>query len=249
MLRPKTVVGFLLCALFVHGVLCLRASAASDGRLVARPSKPSGTCSPGDHALGIGKERDGILYVPSAITAGKPLPLLVMLHGAGGRLEKILDPMRERAEKNGFLLLVPESRAKTWDVITQGRFGLDVEFIDRALKQIFKSCPVQSNRLAIGGFSDGATYALSLGVTNGHLFTQILAFSPGFYAPGEPQLGPKIFVSHGKNDEILPIERCGRQVVRELQEQGYRVHFREFDGGHEIPKEVMDEALGWFLTS
>ncbi len=30
------------------------------------------------------------------------------------------------------------------------------------------------------GFSDGASYALSLGVPNGDLFTHIVAFSPGF---------------------------------------------------------------------
>jgi phospholipase/carboxylesterase len=34
--------------------------------------------------------------------------------------------------------------------------------------------------VALGGFSDGASYALSLDLTNGDLFASLIAFSPGF---------------------------------------------------------------------
>jgi predicted esterase len=34
--------------------------------------------------------------------------------------------------------------------------------------------------LAVSGFSDGASYALSIGPANGDLFTHVMAFSPGF---------------------------------------------------------------------
>jgi len=37
------------------------------------------------------------------------------------------------------------------------------------------------------GFSDGASYALSVGITNGDLFTHVIAFSPGFVAPARQQ--------------------------------------------------------------
>jgi len=51
--------------------------------------------------------------------------------------------------------------------------------------------------VAIQGFSDGASYALSLGLTNGDLFTHVIAFSPGFAAPAEQRGRPRIYVSHG----------------------------------------------------
>ena len=37
--------------------------------------------------------------------------------------------------------------------------------------------------MCASGFSDGASYALSLGAANGDLFTHIAAFSPGFMRP------------------------------------------------------------------
>lgn len=39
--------------------------------------------------------------------------------------------------------------------------------------------------VAIGGFSDGASCALSLGLVNGDLFTHVMAFSPGLVVADE----------------------------------------------------------------
>ncbi|MGZ4788523.1 MAG: hypothetical protein ACXVZX_08375 [Terriglobales bacterium] len=47
-------------------------------------------------------------------------------------------------------------------------------------------------RIAIGGFSDGASYALTIGITNGRLFTHIVAFSPGFMQPPYMEDAPHI---------------------------------------------------------
>ena len=51
---------------------------------------------------------------------------------------------------------------------------------DEALVRVFATYPVDPTHLAISGFSDGASYALSLGLANADLFTHIVAFSPGF---------------------------------------------------------------------
>jgi phospholipase/carboxylesterase len=118
--------------------------------------------------------------------------------------------------------------------------------IDRALEQTFSCYAIDPERLAIGGFSDGASYALSLGISNGDLFTHVLAFSPGFVAPAGRPGSPRIFVSHGVRDGVLPIDRCSRRIVPELERGGYDVLFREFDGGHTLPPEIASEAVGWF---
>jgi phospholipase/carboxylesterase len=101
----------------------------------------------------------------------------------------------------------------------------------------------------VGGFSDGASYALSLGITNGGLFTHVLAFSPGFMAPTRQPDSPKIFISHGNRDEVLPIDACSRGLVPALESSGYEVLYREFPGGHTLPPAIRKEALGWFLHS
>jgi phospholipase/carboxylesterase len=107
---------------------------------------------------------------------------------------------------------------------------------------------VDPGRLAVGGFSDGASYALSLGVDNGDLFSHVLAFSPGFMAPTRRAGSPRFFVSHGTRDGVLPIERCSRRIVPQLERMGYEVTYREFEGGHTVLPEIALEAVGWFTS-
>ncbi len=64
--------------------------------------------------------------------------------------------------------------------LLRGGFGPDVRFIDKALSKVFGSYRIDPSHLAVAGFSDGASYALSLGLPNGDLFSHIIAFSPGF---------------------------------------------------------------------
>ena len=104
-------------------------------------------------------------------------------------------------------------------------------------------CP---RKLAIGGFSDGATYALSLGLDNGSLFTHVMAFSPGFIAARRPSGKPRIFISHGRSDNILPIDATSRRIVPALEEAGYPVTYKEFDGPHAVPETIARDAFTWF---
>jgi predicted esterase len=168
-----------------------------------------------------------------------------MLHGAGGDAQGGISPFFDLAEETGLVLLAPESRGRTWDVLVGG-YGPDVEFIDRALERTFDRLTVDPSSLAVAGFSDGASYALSIGLTNGDLFTHVLAFSPGFAEPATRRGEPPVFVSHGTCDEVLPIDRTSRRIVPRLEREGYEVLYREFDGPHTVPKPIAREALDWF---
>jgi len=193
--------------------------------------------------LGLDRDRDAILQVPKAAGA-TPLPMLVMLHGATQSAEDMFWYLGSAHEEAGVVVLAPNSRDTTWDAIG-GSFGPDIEFLNLALERAFNSVAVDPKRLAVGGFSDGATYGLSLGLINGDLFSRVVAFSPGFVIDGGPQGKPRVFISHGTRDHILPIDSCGRRVAGELKARGYTVTFREFDGDHEIPPEVAHEGLQW----
>ena len=217
---------------------------ADEGRLLARPAPVRQPEAVGLQALGLGERRDGLLYVPQGYGPDRAAPLVLMLHGAGGVAQHAIDLFRPRADREGLILLAPDSRGRTWDVILGG-FGPDVAFIDRALAQTFGRYAVDPARVAVEGFSDGASYALSLGLTNGDLFGAVVAFSPGFMAPGTLRDEPRIYVSHGIRDDVLPIDRCSRRIVPLLEDAGYDVTYHEFDGPHTVPPAIVDEALGW----
>jgi phospholipase/carboxylesterase len=196
--------------------------------------------------LGIGNERDGLLYVPGTYSAETPAPLFVGLHGAGGAGENWAS-YPDRAEARGMVFLAPDSRGSTWDVIL-GEFGPDVEFLDAALQYVFDRCAIDTTRIALGGFSDGASYALSLGVSNGDLFSHLVAYSPGLVRSAEPIVGkPLIYVSHGAADTVLPVTLSRDNIVPAFSNAGYDVTYEEFDGGHEVPAAISESALDWFL--
>ncbi|MGE5835705.1 MAG: alpha/beta hydrolase [Acidobacteriota bacterium] len=231
---------------FALGGAChlkLPAGSIDEGRLKARPVAGARTTAHGTTTLGLEPSRDAILQMPSKVPAG-PVPLMVLLHGAGGAGERILRRLGGAAETAGVAILAPDSRGQTWDAI-RGSFDDDVAYLDRALQKVFQIVAVDPARLAIGGFSDGATYALSLGLINGDLFPRVVAFSPGFIVDGTTNGRPRLFISHGTADPILPIGRCSRPIVQLLRSRGYDVTFREFNGEHEVPEAIATEGMGW----
>lgn len=217
--------------------------------LTARPvaAAPPAPPQPGVHALDLGNSvRDGRLFIPRA-TGKVPSPLIVLLHGAGGDASSMLRMLGSAAEEYHCLLLAPDARKHTWDFLIDD-FGPDVSFLDRALRQTFERCSIDPTRVAIAGFSDGASYALTLGLANGDLFTHILAFSPGFMRPPRLEGSPRVYVSHGTDDRVLPIARCSRSLVPQLEHWRYDVLYREFQGPHIVPEPIIAEAMQWFLA-
>ena len=198
------------------------------------------------HRLAAGEGRPALLAVPETGPLETPRPLAVMLHGAGGTAGQGLDLLRPFAESHAVAVLAPQSHGATWDVI-EGGYGPDVAQLDRLLARVFATYAVDPERIAVGGFSDGASYALSLGLANGSLFRRVIALSPGFLAPAALDGLPAIYVSYGTADRVLPIDRCSRALVPRLERAGYHVRYREFAGGHAIPPEIAQEAVAWFL--
>ncbi len=173
---------------------------------------------------------------------------MLAFHGAGSTADGPMSLLRPYAEQHGFLVLAVESVATTWDVI-YGLYGRDLATIELALHFAFDHCAVDPARVAIQGFSDGASYAVGVGLANGDLFTRIIAFSPGFIpVTSSPDVGkPAVFLSHGRQDPVLPIEGASRFIATLLTNAGYDVTLEEFDGGHTIPTAIANDAVLWFL--
>ena len=216
----------------------------SNGRIRARPRSDVKTSATGEIKLGLVAERDAILQIPQN-AGSSPLPLLIMLHGATQSAGDMFWYLGSTHEEAGVAVLAPNSRDTTWDAMHGGSFGVDVEYLNRALERVFETTAIDPARVSVGGFSDGASYALSLGLINGDFFNSIVAFSPGFVISGDIHGQPRIYISHGTRDHILPIDRCGRRIAAGLKSYGYDVTFREFEGDHEIPAGVAREGLSF----
>ena len=241
-----TAVGLILAALGLAVAGC-RTSSQEITRITTRPTAQIIKMEPGEHPLGLGGlrlvnrdviRRDGLLYIPRISEEGKPLPLLVWLHGGGGNCEsfRYLFPI---AEDFKIVVLALDARHNTWDGIDNS-FGPDVESIDAAVKHTFDRVHIDPTRIVLGGLSDGASYALAIGRVNGDLFTHLVAVAPGLLEPPASVIGnPRILVAHGTRDNVYHVAGSRNFIVPGLK--------KEFDGPHWLPSPIAAQVFKWIM--
>jgi predicted esterase len=240
--------------------LAVPAAASSDNgpALTARPVAGASGLPIGASTLPGG----ALAYRPPS-ASGVQLPLVVLFHGYGFSAEQFMTIMKPVADRWGFMLVAPKAEHVTWDMIYRGmngqsrsrvisqpkpRFGKDIATIDTALRTMFATAPVDPKHVVLLGFSDGATYALSVGLANPQLFTTVISLSPGFVVfPDEVSKGQKVFVAHGTKDERLEFSNTRDSIVGPMQKAGMQVRFRSFDGPHVINRDALREALAFAL--
>lgn len=219
---------------------------ASAQTLRARPGTFLAKTAPGLHSLNLRKERDTLLYIPESAAKVEKAPLVVSLHGATRDANRGIELLKALSDEHGFLLLAPASRDTTWDAIG-GDWGGDVAFVNESMARTFEMWNVDPARVAMAGFSDGASYSLSIGLANGNMFRAVFGFSPGFVVPAPHTGKPPVFISHGTLDPVLPIAACSRRIVPQLKKEGYNVTYREFEGKHTLPPDIAADAMRWFM--
>ena len=172
-----------------------------------------------------------------------------------------LDGARAEADRCGCLLLSVQSKGATWDTIGLARiearagrttidrlFGEDTGRVEQALSAALRAEDADRRSVILFGFSDGASYALSLGLANPSLFRGVVAIAPGFHL--EPAaINPKqrLFIAHSPQDRILSFDRTSYDTVASLRRAGFDLSFRPFDGGHRIDRSVLAEGVDFVL--
>jgi phospholipase/carboxylesterase len=212
----------------------------------------------------VAEKRSGVLtlaggafaYLPKGMT-GAPVPLLVAFYGAGGQASDVLASFRADADRDGFVLLIPTTKGSTWDMIQNlqnrlgvemnvtPRYGKDLKALDEALADVFSKVAIDPARVGMIGFSNGATYAISVGTANPQLFHTVIAFSPGPAFIGKFDRTQRVFISHGEQDEVLPYSYT-RSLVGKLRARKVPVTFESFKGGHGVPKEIHAKGIAFF---
>ena len=205
------------------------------------------------------------------VRGGEGPPTLVLLHGYGGRAENWLQFVDHVRAPDNARLIFPQGPLRGPGSGMRGWWWLDIhghippgqQMADFSIANpagIKVASRLVRNYLAdlegpivLGGFSQGAMLSgeiafqtdqkLAALVLLGGTTVNEAAWAERF--PGRRRL--PIFIAHGRQDGVLPFAIAERFAGR-LRATGLNVTWVPFDGGHEIPAEVI-RVLNGFLRS
>ncbi|RMG79536.1 MAG: hypothetical protein D6712_19540 [Chloroflexi bacterium] len=181
-------------------------------------------------------------YVPTWYRGGNPLPLVVVLHGAGGNGLSMaqLTGFEEFAETEGFLVLYPDGLNLVWN---DGQMGEpepdDVGFLSGFIKGLIAAGEADPERIYVVGFSNGGSMTYRLACETPDIITAVAVVGmamPNMWVEncgdGDPM---PILIMHGTNDQVVPFE--GR--YNGLSPAAAAAHWADYNGCDEGRRVVL----------
>ena len=188
------------------------------------PITPSSAVKPGDYNESLisgDRTRTYILHVPPAYDGMHAMPLVLVLHGAGGSAAKMVTGtgMSEKADEAGFIVVYPNGTGLlndqlllTWNCGFCCGYALDnniddVGFIRSLIEKLEGELSIDTARIFITGMSNGAmmTYRLACELTD-----IVAAIAPVSGSMGEWEMASSspvsVIIFHGTADPVVPYE-------------------------------------------
>jgi predicted esterase len=221
-------------------------------RIEHKVPEPRQEASPTGHVWIEHGESRALLLTPDEIDPDQLYPLITVLHGAGRQDEQLAKVFRDEPERRQALFLIPRSVLPTWDLIA-GAGRPDLDFLEYAYDLIYRRYPVDEKGQALVGYSDGASYGLSVGLSNPNIFSAVMGWAAGFEVADRETIGstaakPRVLLEYGTHDPLFPFERVALPMRAHLEQLGYSVEFRVDQGGKHWPSSTFhSEALDWFF--
>ena len=179
-----------------------------------------------------------------------PHPVILLLHGWTGD-EDSMWIFASRLPED-YLLIAPRGLYKTpyggysWHPIKQGQLWPWVDDLRPAVEKLIglidswpANLPVDFKNLRIAGFSQGAALAYTFTMLYPDK-VQALAGLAGFLPEGASSYlqidslkGLPVYISHGNQDNMVPVDRA-RRAVELLDQAGAQVSYCESDVGHKL---------------
>jgi poly(3-hydroxybutyrate) depolymerase len=109
-----------------------------------------------------GARRGYLLYLPSSWQRGRPVPLVLVFHGAGGRSAGMArhTGFSRVAEREGFAVVYPDGVGRRWnDGRGIGGARDDVGFVRALVDSLERELGIDRRRVYATGISNGAMFA------------------------------------------------------------------------------------------
>lgn len=202
------------------------------------------------HASNAADERGGFsLYVPE-YQDGRPLPLVVALHGGSGHGRNFLWTWLADARSRGAIVLAPTARGDTWSLMGPDEDSANLLAMVEHVKALW---PVDESRMLLTGMSDGGTFSYVSGLGADSPFTHLAPISATFHplvlegASRERLAALPVYLVHGVLDWMFPVD-VARMARDALVAAGAHVTYREIeDLSHTYPREENARILDWLL--
>ncbi len=127
------------------------------------------------------------------------------------------------------------------------------EKLDGFLTEIEARLGVSSDKLVLGGFSQGAMVSTNLILRGQRRIAGLVIMSGTLLAEHEwtplmpSRVGLPVFMSHGRYDPILPFE-LAEDLKTRFDKAGLKVEWVPFNGQHEIPRPAL-AGLSAFISA
>lgn len=182
------------------------------------------------------------LYVPPQARAGRALPVVIALHGAGADENMFLEgygagKLRDLADSIGFVLLSPLTTA----------FVREPGTLDSALALMSRSATLDRSRVYLIGHSMGGAAAIRIASeAREKIRAAVVLAGVGAVPPGG-RIAPTLFIG-AETDLVIPVTRV-RVTYDQFVSAGAPVEFEQADGwGHTlIVGAHLERALRWLL--
>ena len=189
---------------------------------------------------------------------GEPAGALVLLHGRGADehdLLPFLDVLDPRHRLLGITLggpLALPPGGRHWYIVPRvghpdpATFAQSYGLLGGWLAGIEQARGIDPGRIVVGGFSQGAVMALSLGLGAGRPTPAGIIAMSGFvptvegWAADVDRPGLPVFVTHGRRDPVIPVA-FGRAVRDLLEPSPVELTYVESDAGHYVEPRVLGD--------
>lgn len=177
----------------------------------------SASCGGSENTIIVdGVEREYYVHVPESYDGSEPVPLVLVLHGGGGKAEEMdkLTGFNDVSDREGFIVVYPKGVNKYWN---DGREILsllpveppdDVKFLGELVKQLTVDYKIDENRIYSAGISNGAFMSYRLAAEKPDVFAAVAGVAaqvPKALPEKYPPKGPvAVMMVLGDEDPLVP---------------------------------------------